>query len=227
MRVVIADDSILVRNGLRRLLDGTHLDVVGEAADAPELLALVESATPDVAIVDIRMPPSYRLEGIEAADAIRERHPAVGVLVLSQYVEAEYVTRLLEHGENGRGYLLKDRVASTGEIVEAAERVARGEVVVDRELVARLLAEDSARGTLDTLTPREREILALMAEGLTDRGIAERLWLTRKTVETHVRHILRKLELPAGAANNRRVQAVLTYLSMETRRAPGRPTTFR
>jgi DNA-binding NarL/FixJ family response regulator len=212
VRVVIAEDTALFRQGLARLLAEAGIEVVGEAADGSALLALVAEQEPDVAIVDIRMPPTHTDEGLSAASTIREQHPRVGVLVLSQYVEASYALRVLDAGEGHCGYLLKDRVLDAGELVAALERVASGETVVDHELVTQLLARRREPGPLDDLTDREREVLALMAEGLTDRGIAERLWVTPKTVETHVRHILQKLELPGGAANNRRVHAVLAQL---------------
>jgi DNA-binding NarL/FixJ family response regulator len=212
MRVVIADDAALLREGMARLLAEAGLEVGGEAGDAAELLALVEREQPDVAIVDIRMPPSHTDEGLVAAAAIRRRFPDVGVLVLSQYVEPGYAMQLVDGGGGGCGYLLKDRIMHASELVAAVERVAAGETVVDPELVQQLLARRRSPHPLDTLSEREREVLGLVAEGLTDRGIAERLWLTPRTVETHVRHILMKLDLPAGASNNRRVQAVLAYL---------------
>jgi len=212
VRVVIADDTALLRQGIARLLVDAGVEVSGEAENAERLLELVEAERPDVAIVDIRMPPGQADEGLVAAATIRERFPGVGVLVLSQYVEPGYAMRLLEGRDGGCGYLLKDRVLNARELVSAVERVAAGEVVVDRELVDQLLERRRVGNPLDELTEREREVLALVAEGLTDRGIAERLWLTPKTVETHVRHILRKLDLPPGTANNRRVQAVLAYL---------------
>jgi DNA-binding NarL/FixJ family response regulator len=212
MRVVIADDTALLRQGLTRLLAEAGVEVCGEAGDGAELLELVANTEPEAAIVDIRMPPTHSDEGLVAASLIRERHPEVGVLVLSQYVEAGYALRLLDGLDGGCGYLLKDRVLDAGQLIDALERVTAGETVVDPELVTQVLERPREPDPLKELTPREREILGLMAEGLTDRGIAERLWLTPKTVETHVRHILRKLDLPQGAAYNRRVQAVLTQL---------------
>lgn len=212
MRVVIADDTPLLRQGLARLLVDAGIDVCGEAGDAERLLDLVELERPDAAVVDIRMPPTYTDEGLVAAATIRERHPEVGVLVLSQYVEPSYALRLVDGAEGGCGYLLKDRVLDGGELAAALGRVVAGETVVDHELVTQLLARRREPDPLDELTEREREVLALMAEGLTDRGIAERLWVTPKTVETHVRHILRKLDLPSGSAHNRRVRAVLAHL---------------
>jgi DNA-binding NarL/FixJ family response regulator len=212
VRVVIADDTALLRQGLSRLLAEAGIDVCGEASEPEALLELVASDPPDVAIVDIRMPPTHTDEGLVAAALIRERHPDVGVLVLSQYVEVEYALRLTQDAPGGCGYLLKDRITDAGDLVDALERVCNGEVVVDRELVDRLVARRREAGPLAELTGREREVLRLVAEGLTDRGIAERLWVAPKTVETHVRHILRKLDLPSGASHNRRVHAVLAYL---------------
>jgi len=210
--VVIADDAALLRQGIARLLADAGMEVCGQAEDAAELIRLVEAERPDIAIVDIRMPPTHTDEGLVAARLIGERYPGTGVLVLSQYVEAAYVLRLVEGNEGGLGYLLKDRVLDARELVSALKRIRTGETVVDRELVDALLARHREISPLEGLTEREREVLALMAEGLTDRGIAERLWVTSATVETHIRHILRKLQLPVGAAHNRRVHAVLTYL---------------
>jgi DNA-binding NarL/FixJ family response regulator len=212
MRVVIADDTALLRQGISRLLADAAVEVVGEAGDADELLAVVEASRPNVAVVDIRMPPTYSNEGLVAAATIRERFPDVGVLVLSQYVEPTYALTLLDSVHGGCGYLLKDRVLDAGELVSAVERVDAGEVVVDAVLVEQLVARRRDPDPLEDLTRREREVLSLMAEGLTDRGIAARLWLTPRTVETHVRHILRKLDVSADVATNRRVLAVLAYL---------------
>jgi len=212
VRVTIADDSVLLREGLTRILAERGFEVVAAAADGEELLRAVELDPPDVALLDIRMPPTHTDEGIEAAREIRRRFPAVAVIVLSQYVDADYALRLLDGGESRSGYLLKDRIMDADELVTAVRRVADGETVVDRELVAGLLGRPRSEAPLEGLTDREREVLGLMAEGLTDRGIAARLWVTPKTVETHVRHILRKLDLPEGTAHNRRVHAVLAYL---------------
>jgi serine/threonine-protein kinase PknK len=167
---------------------------------------------PEVAVVDIRMPPTWSDEGLAAAEEVRRRFPEVGALILSQYVEAEYALRLLDGGRGRIGYLLKERVLDVADLVAALERVAAGETVVDPVLVAQLLDRARTGSPLDQLTRREREVLSLMAEGLTDRGISERLYVTPNTVETHVRHIIGKLELPATAADNRRVRAVLAYL---------------
>jgi DNA-binding NarL/FixJ family response regulator len=212
VRIVIADDSVILREGLCRLLREQGFEVVAQVGTAPELLAAVARLEPDLAIVDIRMPPSHTDDGLVAAEELRTRHPTVGVLVLSQYVEAEYALRLLERGEQGAGYLLKDRVLDVTELAEAVRRVGEGGSVVDPMLVAQLVERPSVNGGLAELTKRERDVLALMAEGLSDRGIAQRLVVTTKTVETHIRHIFSKLDLPRGAANNRRVHAVVAFL---------------
>jgi serine/threonine-protein kinase len=175
-------------------------------------LRAVERSHPNVAIADIRMPPTNKDEGLRAARAIRERFPQTAVLVLSQYVDADYVLGLLERGGQSCGYLLKERILRGSELVEALHRLDRGETVVDPQIVDDLLQRARQPNPLERLTPREQEILALMAEGLTDRGIAKRLWLSPKTVESHIRHILQKLGLPEDRNHNRRVEAVLTYL---------------
>jgi DNA-binding NarL/FixJ family response regulator len=212
MRLVVADDSVLFREGLARLLDETGFEVVATIGHAEALLRIVDEARPDAAIVDIRMPPTHTDEGIAAAAQIRARHPAVSVIVLSQYVEAAYALRLLDGGERHVGYVLKDRVLHIADFAAAIRRVVAGETFVDPALIDELVARPRPRDPLAVLTDRECQVLALMAEGLTDRGIGERLWVTPKTVETHVRHIFEKLQLPSGAADNRRVHAVLTYL---------------
>jgi DNA-binding NarL/FixJ family response regulator len=210
VRVALADDSLLVREGLKRLLANAEIEVCAEAANADELVAAVDRTGPDVVIADIRMPPTFSDEGLRAAEEITARHPEVAVLVLSQYVDADYALALLERIGGARGYLLKERVLRASDLLDALARLARGEVVIDPELVDELLHRP--RPALDELTEREHQILSLMAEGLTDRGVAERLWLSPKTVETHVRHVLQKLGLPEDHTRNRRVQAVLTYL---------------
>jgi serine/threonine-protein kinase len=210
-RVVVAEDSLLVRTGLVRLLRD-DCDVVGEAATAADLLQVVEREQPDAALIDIRLPPTHSDEGLRAAAEIRSRFPSVALLVVSQYVEAEYALRLLEGEERRIGYLLKDRILEPRQLTDAITRIVEGGVVVDPALVTQLLERPRLHDPLGELTPREREVLALMAEGLTDRGIGRRLFVTPKTVETHVRHIFAKLSLPETALDNKRVHAVLTYL---------------
>jgi DNA-binding NarL/FixJ family response regulator len=212
VRVVIADDSVLLREGVSRVLADEDFDVIAKVASAEELLRAIEADAPDVAVVDIRMPPTHTDEGLIAAETIRRRWPDVGVLVLSQYTETEYALRLLDGGEERCGYLLKERVLDAGQLGDAVRRIADGGVVVDSELVGRLVGRPRASSSLDDLTAREHEVLSLMAEGLTDRGIGERLFVTPKTVETHVRHIFSKLRLPESAADNKRVHAVITFL---------------
>jgi DNA-binding NarL/FixJ family response regulator len=210
-RVVVAEDSLVVRTGLVRLLRDSF-DVVGEAATGNELLDVVERERPDAALIDIRLPPTHSDEGLRAAAEIRRRFPSVALLVVSQYVEAEYALRLLGGDEQRVGYLLKDRILEPRQLTDAITRIVGGGVVVDPALVTQLLDRPRPAEPLDDLTPREREVLALMAEGLTDRGIAARLFVTPKTVETHIRHIFAKLSLPETALDNKRVRAVLTYL---------------
>jgi DNA-binding NarL/FixJ family response regulator len=212
MRLVIADDSALIRDGLQQLLSSHGLEVTATASDSEQLLQAVHESRPDVALIDIRMPPTHTSEGLAAAAAIRADMPEVGVLVLSQYVDADYALRLLREHPARSGYLLKDRITQLDTLLDAIHRVDRGETVVDRELVDLLLNRPATSSRLERLSEREREVLALVAQGLTDRAIAQRLWLTPKTIETHVRHILAKLALPADSQHNRRVLAVLTYL---------------
>jgi DNA-binding NarL/FixJ family response regulator len=205
---VIAEDQVLLREGLRRLFEDAGHDVVGAVADADRLRAAVSEHEPDLAIVDVRMPPSFTDEGIRAAQWIRDAHPDIGVLVLSQHVESTGAVGLVSRG--GFGYLLKDRVLHVSEFLEAAERVARGGSALDPEVVASLVGGE--RDALGALTDREREVLSLMAEGLTNNAIARRLTLTERTVEGHVRSVLTKLDLPAGEDGHRRVLAVITCL---------------
>ncbi len=212
MRVVIADDSGLVRQGLVRLLVDEGIDVIAEADNADELIRAVATLQPDVAIVDIRMPPTYTNEGLVAADRLRTDWPATGVLILSQHVEASYAVQLVQSGTGGVGYLLKDRVLDAGQLAESVRRIADQESVIDPDLVKDLITGGGRTGPLSALTDRELEVLDLMAQGFSDRGIAERLYVSVKTVETHVRHILTKLDLPVNTAENRRVLAVITYL---------------
>jgi DNA-binding NarL/FixJ family response regulator len=209
---VLADDAALLREGLARVLTGAGVEVLAQVGTAEDLVAAVGGLRPDVAVVDIRMPPTRTDEGLVAAERIAERYPDVAVLLLSQYVEATYALRLLEDGRGRTGYLLKDRVLDIDEFMDALERVAAGETVVDPALVAQLVDRVRKDNPLDQLTGREREVLSLMAVGLTDRGIAERLYVTPKTVETHIGHIFGKLGIPASPADNRRVHAVIAYL---------------
>jgi DNA-binding NarL/FixJ family response regulator len=217
VRVILADDAAMIRQGLARLLAEQGVDVVAQAGDAEALLAAVRRDPPDAVVVDIRMPPTFTSEGLEAAQAIREGHPSVAVLVLSQHVDAAYAMKLLDERSERVGYLLKDRIADVATLVDALRRVCEGETVVDAGLVGELLNAPRREDPLDELTPREREVLALVAEGRTDRGIAEALWLSPKTVETHVRTIFRKLDLPSSASENRRVHAVLAFLHVGSR----------
>ena len=205
---MIAEDQVLLREGLRRLFEDAGHDVVGTVADADRLRAAVSEHEPDLAIVDVRMPPSFTDEGIRAAQWIRDAHPDIGVLVLSQHVESTGAVGLVSQG--GFGYLLKDRVLHVSEFLEAAERVARGGSALDPEVVASLVGGE--RDALAALTDREREVLSLMAEGLTNNAIARRLTLTERTVEGHVRSVLMKLDLPAGEDGHRRVLAVIACL---------------
>lgn len=212
MRVVIADDETLLREGLARLLSDAGLDVVGRAATAGELLRRVELTRPDVAIVDIRMPPTHSDEGLVAAQEIRRLHPAVGVLVLSHHVESRYAMRLLENHPEGSGYLLKERVSDVAVLVDALTRIADGECVLDPTIVSRLVRRPRDESPLAELTARELEVLALIAEGHSNDGICKQLFLSPKTVETHVRHILLKLGIGETQEYHRRVLAVLAYL---------------
>jgi DNA-binding NarL/FixJ family response regulator len=210
-RVVLADDDVLLREGIASLLERSGFAVVGQAGDAVELLALVQEHAPDLAIVDIRMPPSHTTEGLDAAARIRAESPATAILVLSAHVEVEHAIDLLASGERS-GYLLKSRVTDVDEFVETLERVVKGGSVVDPALVQELVAARRAEDPLDVLSPREREVLELMAEGRSNAGIAHKLWVTEGTVEKHVHSILGKLRLPESNEDHRRVLAVLTFL---------------
>jgi DNA-binding NarL/FixJ family response regulator len=212
VRVVIADDSVLLREGLARLLAEAGLEVCGSAGDADGLRAVVEANDPDIAIVDIRMPPTYTDEGIVAARALRADHPRLGILVLSQYVDSGYAVQLVEGVPAGVGYLLKDRVSNIAVLVDALNRLCEGECVVDPTIVSRLVGRRRVRDPLASLTDREREVLSLMAEGRTNRAIGETLVLSAKTVETHVSQIFTKLDLAPSAGDHRRVLAVLALL---------------
>ncbi len=211
--MVVADDSVIIRDGLTRLLESEgDIRVVGEAGDAEALLRLVAGEAPDAAVVDIRMPPAHSDEGIRAAGRIRREYPATAVLVLSQYVEVAYAMELLDDGRTHVGYLLKDRVMDRSTLRVAVRRVHAGDVVVDSALVDALLRKPAVPAALRVLSAREREVLALMAEGLTDRGIADRLTVSPKTVGTHIQRIFDRLAIEDSAHDNRRVRAVLSYL---------------
>ena len=212
MRVVVADDVMLMRAGIARLLADAGVEVVGEAADAAQLLRQVAGSQPDVAIVDIRMPPTQTDEGLVAAREIRTRHPGVGVLVLSQFLSPSYGVQLLEDHPGRTGYLLKERVSDIAVLVDALQRITEGECVLDPTIVSRLIGRPRVQSPLDELTAREREVLALIAEGHSNEGICQKLFLSPKTVETHVRHILLKLGIGEASGYHRRVLAVLAYL---------------
>ena len=212
MRVVIADDAMLIREGTARLLEEAGVEVAGTAGDAPRLLRIVATEHPDVAIIDIKMPPTFTNEGLVAAEQIRSSHPGVGVLVLSQYLEARYATRLLQDHPEALGYLLKERVSDISVLKDALQRIAEGECVLDPTIVARLLRRPRRPGPLDELTEREREVLGLIAEGRSNQGIAETLVLSPKTVEAHVGRILAKLGIDEAPDYHRRVLAVLAFL---------------
>jgi DNA-binding NarL/FixJ family response regulator len=211
LRVVLAEDDVLLREGLASLLERSGFEVVGQAGDGAQLLALVDAETPELVVVDIRMPPTHTAEGLDAAQRIRQEHPETGILVLSAHVEVEHAMELLAGGR-GIGYLLKSRVTDVEEFIDTLQRIARGGSVVDPGLVAELVAARHRDDPLAVLSPREREVLALMAEGRSNSGIARRLWVTEGTVEKHVRSILTKLTLPETDDDHRRVLAVLTFL---------------
>ena len=210
-RVVVADDDVLLREGLVSLLAGSGFDVVGRCGTPAELLALVRAHRPDLVIVDIRMPPTHTTEGLDAARVIREELPGTAVLVLSAHVEVEQATDLLASGQRS-GYLLKDRVSDVDDFLATLDRIVKGGVVVDPALVRELLAARRVDDPLQVLSSREREVLGLMAEGRSNAGIAHKIWVTEGTVEKHVRSILMKLHIPETAEDHRRVLAVITFL---------------
>jgi len=210
-RVVLADDDVLLREGIASLLEHSSFQVVGQAGTAAELIELVRERRPDLAVVDIRMPPDHATEGLEAARVIRAELPQTGILVLSAHAEVEHAMELLASGQ-GSGYLLKSRVTDVDDFIDALGRIARGGSVVDPGLVQELVAARHRDDPLDALSPREREVLALMAEGRSNAGIARQLWVTEGTVEKHVRSILMKLRVPETDDDHRRVHAVITFL---------------
>jgi len=213
MRVVLAEDSVLLREGIARLLEDSGFEVVGRAGDAEELLRKVRAHKPDVAIVDIRMPPTHTDEGLRAARVIRAELPGTGVLVLSQYIEEDYAVDLLSESAEGVGYLLKDRVADVDRFIDSVKRVAEGGSALDPTVVSQMLGRRRSASPLDELTPREREVLAQMAEGRSNRAIAADLVISERAVEKHVTNIFGKLNLPGTVDDHRRVLAVLTYLN--------------
>jgi DNA-binding NarL/FixJ family response regulator len=212
MRLVIAEDSVLLREGLARLLEDAGFEVVAQTGSAQDVMLKVRSYSPDVVIVDIRMPPTHTDEGLRAAQEIREAHPDVGVLVLSQYVEPGYAMELLAESAEGVGYLLKDRVSDVAEFTAAVRRVGEGGSALDPAIVSQLVGRRRREDPIDTLTAREREVLELMAEGRSNSGIAERLVVTERAIEKHVTSIFGKLRLPPASEDHRRVLAVLAFL---------------
>jgi len=212
MRVAVADDAALFREGVARLLTEAGFEVAAKLGDAKALLDHVRADPPDVVVVDIRMPPGFTTEGLEAARELRQTHPAVGVLVLSAHVDPHYALQLLDTDARGTGYLLKERVADVAELADAVRRIASGGLVIDPGVVATLVGRRRVDDPLETLSEREREVLAVMAEGRSNQGICERLFLSPKTVEAYVRSVFTKLGLHQGPDDNRRVLAVLAYL---------------
>jgi DNA-binding NarL/FixJ family response regulator len=214
VRVIVVDDSMLIREGLARLLEDAGITVTHRLADAAALPAVVDADPPDVVVVDIRMPPTFTDEGLRAAADIRASHPAVGVLVLSQHVETSYALQLVEDLPERSGYLLKDRVADIGVLVDALDRISRGDLVIDPALVARLIGRRRSADPLGRLSEREREVLTLVAEGLNNDAISRRLFISDRTVESHIAKVLQKLDIEDGGEGHRRVLAVLAYLRL-------------
>lgn len=221
MRLVIADDEVLLRQGLTRLLETTDVEVIASVGDASALKTAVAEYEPDAVIVDIKMPPTHTDEGITAALDIRASHPNVAVLVLSHYLDSRYALRLLEHQEGSVGYLLKERVSDLAVLVDALRRVTEGECVVDPTIVARLMSRRTTPSPVQMLSEREREVLSLMAEGHSNLGICEKLFLSPRTVEAHIGHIFVKLKLTESTDYHRRVRAVLIYLRPSQARTTG------
>jgi len=220
MRVIVVDDSALIREGLTRLLTDEGIEVVAAYPDANGVLEAVRQHHPDVLVVDIRMPPAFQIEGLELALEVRQEVPGTAILVLSQHIETRYAVELLEGGASGVGYLLKDRVTEVDAFLDALRRVAAGESALDSEVVSRLIQRPRQPGALDRLTEREREVLALMAEGHSNAAIADRLVVNQRTAETHVSNILGKLDLPPDSAVDRRVSAVVMWLRQATSASP-------
>jgi DNA-binding NarL/FixJ family response regulator len=212
LRVVVAEDDVLYREGLASLLERTGFAVVGQACNADDLLATVQAERPDVVVVDIRMPPTHTTEGLDAARTIRQQSPGTGVLVLSAHLDTEFALELVTRGD-GLGYLLKSRVSEVADFVDAVQQIARGAVVVDPGVVAELVNTRRRNDPLAQLTSREREVLALMAEGRSNSGIGKRLWITESTVEKHIRSVMTKLDLPDSDDDHRRVLAAITFLA--------------
>ena len=212
MRVVVADDSLLVRAGIVSILRGAGIEVAAQAASAEDLVREVDEHRPDVALVDIRMPPDFKDEGIRAAHELRARHPGIGIVILSSHVDLGTATRVLAESPERLGYLLKDRVGDVGEFIATLRRVAGGGSALDPEVVSRLLASQREKGPLQTLTPRELEVLQLVAEGRSNKGIGDRLGVSERAVQKHVTAIFGKFDLPAGEDDNRRILAVLEYV---------------
>jgi DNA-binding NarL/FixJ family response regulator len=222
VRVVVADDSRLLRQGIASFVRGEGIEVVAEASNSAELLAAVDEHRPDVAIVDIRMPPTQTDEGIQAAHEIRRRHPAMGIVLLSQHVEVGVATQLLAETPQRLGYLLKDRVADPADFAGSLRRVAGGGTAIDPQIVSGLLSDPKAAGRLGSLSPRERSVLELVAEGRSNKAISERLAITQGAVQKYVSTIFNKLDLPAGESDDRRILAVLAYLVAEPSAQPHR-----
>ena len=212
MRLILAEDSALLREGLARALAARGIEVTGDAADPPSLLRLVDKQPPDVVLLDLRMPPSFTDEGLQAAEQIRAAYPQVALLLLSQYADIALAARLVERLPRAAGYLLKERIGDTGQLIDALHRVAHGELVLDPDLVRALVTRQRTRDPLQQLTERERAVLTLMAEGRSNAGIGTRLYLSPKTVERNVAAVFDKLGLPPDSDDNRRVLAVITYL---------------